>query len=206
MKVLQSSIFRAVCSIIIGVMLIQYPDNTLTWLTVAIGVLFLLSGAISCAAYLNGRRNVPEYRITDADGNVVAGRPAFPLVGLGSLILGLLLAVSPGMFVVGLMYVLGAILILGALSQFVALVNARRYATFSFVFWICPSIVLLTGLFVIVKPMESASLPLVILGWCSLLYGITEIVNSVKIYSGRRRLEQRGGGNDRSGTAETGGM
>lgn len=40
MKVVHSSLFRAVCAIIIGVLLIQYREQTVTWITIAIGVLF----------------------------------------------------------------------------------------------------------------------------------------------------------------------
>ena len=47
MKILQSSVFRAICAIAIGILLIKYPDNTVTWITIAIGILFLLSGIIS---------------------------------------------------------------------------------------------------------------------------------------------------------------
>lgn len=191
MKVLRSSLFRGVCAIIVGVLLIQYPGGTVTWITVAIGVLFLLSGIISCATYLNAVRTASSYKITDADGRVISGgRPPLPVVGVGSVVFGALLAVKPDMFVAGLMYVLGAILILGALNQFMALIAARRLGRFAVAYWVCPSLVLLTGLYVIIKPMESAALPLVILGWCSLLYGVTDIVNSVKIYSWRKRLEK----------------
>lgn len=44
MKLLQSSVFRAICAIAVGIMLIKYPDNTVTWITIAIGVLFLFIG------------------------------------------------------------------------------------------------------------------------------------------------------------------
>lgn len=188
MKVLQSSFFRAVCSLAIGVMLIRYPDNTVTWLTVAIGVLFFLSGAISCISYFVASRKSSGYTITDAEGRVIAGpKPAFPIVGLGSLILGLLLALTPAVFLTGLMYIIGAILILGAINQFVALIGARRFGGAPLVFWICPSLVFITGVYVMVKPMESASLPLLILGWCCLLYGVTEIVNTIKIQRATKR-------------------
>ena len=117
MKILRSALLRAVCSIIVGVLLIQYPDNTVTWLTVAIGALFLLSGVISCVTWLNAARNASRYTITDARGRVVAGgRPPLPVVGIGSVVFGALLAARPTMFVAGLMYVLGAVLILGAVS------------------------------------------------------------------------------------------
>lgn len=195
MKILRSALLRAVCSIIVGVLLIQYPDNTVTWLTVAIGALFLLSGVISCLTWLNAARNASRYTITDARGRVVAGgRPPLPVVGIGSVVFGALLAARPTMFVAGLMYVLGAVLILGAVSQFLALVAARRLGRFTPLYWVCPSIVLLVGLYVMFKPMESASLPLVILGWCSLLYGVTEIINSVKIYSWKKQVEKMSGG------------
>lgn len=191
MKVIQSSFFRALCAIVVGVMLIRYPDNTVTWLTVAIGVMFFLSGVISCVAYFVARRNTSDYTITDAEGRILVGsRPTFPIVGLGSLLLGLLLALTPTVFVKGLMYVIGAILILGAINQFVVLVGARRMARVSAAFWVCPSLVFLTGIFVMVKPMDSASLPMLILGWCCLLYGVTEVVNTLKINACRRALRK----------------
>ena len=190
---MQSALFRAVCSIIVGVLLIQYPGNTVTWITVAIGVLFLLSGVISCVTYFSAVRNASAYKITDGDGRVLYGdKPSVPIVGIGSVILGALLVARPALFVEGLMYVLGAILILGAVNQFMVLVSARRLARVPFVFWICPSLVLLVGLYVMLKPMESAELPLVILGWCSLVYGVTEIINSTKVYSWKKRLNRLG--------------
>ena len=95
MKILQSSIFRAICAIAIGIMLIKYPDNTVTWITVAIGILFLLSGVISMVVYFTANKQVADYKITDANGNVIAGeKPTFPLVGLGSIILGLFKSIS----------------------------------------------------------------------------------------------------------------
>ncbi len=191
MKILQSSIFRAICAIAIGIMLIKYPDNTVTWITVAIGILFLLSGVISMVVYFNANKQVADYKITDANGNVIAGeKPTFPLVGLGSIILGLLLAITPSIFITALMYIIGAILILGAINQFMVLVKARRYGQIGFGYWVFPSVVLLTGLYVMIKPMSPASMAMLILGWCSLLYGITEIINSLKIHANKRKAQK----------------
>ena len=52
MKLFQSSIFRAICAIIVGLLLIKFPKDGVTWLTMAIGVLFLISGIIAMIAYL----------------------------------------------------------------------------------------------------------------------------------------------------------
>ena len=184
MKVLQSSVFRAICAIIIGILLINNPDNTVKGITIAIGLLFLVSGAISCAVYLNARAHASDTEIYDAQGRlIVTGKPTFPIVGIGSVLLGLILTIVPGLFVKSLMYFLGAI------NQFMVLVNAKRMFRVPLWFWICPSVIFITGLLVLIKPMETASLPLLIIGWCLLLYGATECVNAFKIHRERKRIE-----------------
>lgn len=184
MKVLQSSVFRAICAIIVGILLINNPDNTVKGITIAIGLLFLVSGAISCAVYLNARAHASDTEIYDAQGRlIVTGKPTFPIVGIGSVLLGLILTIVPGLFVKSLMYFLGAI------NQFMVLVNAKRMFRVPLWFWICPSVIFLTGLLVLIKPMETASLPLLIIGWCLLLYGATECVNAFKIHRERKRIE-----------------
>jgi len=192
MKLLQSSIFRALCSIAIGILLLKYPDNSVTWLTMAIGILFLLSGIIALISYWNARRHAGEYTITDAEDNIISGsQPAFPLVGIGSVILGLTLVLSPDMFVQWLMYILGAMLILGSINQLIVLVVARRYGSIGAFFWIAPILIFIAGIVIFVKPMKSAELPMIILGWCMLLYGVTETINSLMVYSLRRKMEQQ---------------
>ena len=189
MKILQSSVFRAICAIAVGIMLIKYPDNTVTWITIAIGILFLLSGVISMVAYYHALKNVSEYTITDAEGNVVSGqKPTFPIVGVGSAILGLILALTPTVFVKALMYIIGAVLVLGAVNQYMSLLNARKYGKIGFGYWIFPSVILLVGLFVIIKPLAPAEMAMLVLGWCSLLYGVTELINALKIHNEKRKF------------------
>ncbi len=157
----------------------------------AIGILFLLSGIIALISYWNARRHANEYTITDAQGNVINGtQPGFPLVGIGSLLLGLTLVFSPTLFVHWLMYILGAMLILGGINQLIILVAARRYGSIGAFFWIAPILIIIAGIFIFIKPMESAELPMIILGWCMLLYGVTEMINSIMVYSLRRKLKK----------------
>ena len=191
MKIVQSSFFRAICSIIIGVLLLRYPDNTVTWITLAIGIMFLLSGVFSTLAYLNARKNSSDYVITDIDGRVISkGKPTFPLVGVGSVILGVMLVTSPSVFVEILMYIMGGILILGALNQFMLLYNARRWGKMAWGFWVAPSLILLAGLYVMFQPMEAASMPMVVIGWCCLLYGASEVVNATKINLKKKGIDK----------------
>ena len=191
MKILRSSVFRAICAIVTGILLINNPDSTVRGITIAIGIMFLLSGVISCATYLNTRKNSRGSELYDADGRLImSARPPFPLVGIGSILLGLTLAVIPDVFVTTLMYVLGALIILGAINQFMALLGAKRIFRIPLWFWICPSVILIIGLFVLIKPMETAALPMLIIGWCLLFYGVTECINSVKIYKETKKYRE----------------
>ena len=191
MKFLQSSIFRALTAIAVGVLLIKYPDNTVTGIVIAIGILFLLSGIVSVLAYLNARKNASEYTIYDAQGRQIAGQaPMFPIVGIGSILLGAILAVMPATFINALMYVIGVVLILGAINQYMATLAARRFGIVSLWYWVWPTLTLLVGAYVMIKPMAPLSTAMLILGWLSLFYGITEAVSSLLIAVGRRRWEK----------------
>ena len=190
MKVIHSSIFRAVCAIIVGVLLIQYREQTVTWITIAIGVLFFLSGVISLASYWAAKRNAEKMQgqiLSDSNGKPIMGMmPKFPLVSLGSLILGLLLALMPQVFIAWLMFILAFILILGALTQFVNLASAAKMGRVGILFWLFPSVLLLLGLLTIIKPSAIASAPLFIIGWGMLIYGVVEFLNTFKISNNKR--------------------
>ena len=190
MKVIHSSIFRAVCAIIVGVLLIQYREQTVTWITIAIDVLFFLSGVISLASYWAAKRNAEKMQgqiLSDSNGKPIMGMmPKFPLVSVGSLILGLLLALMPQVFIAWLMFILAFILILGALTQFVNLASAAKMGRVGILFWLFPSVLLLLGLLTIIKPSAIASAPLLIIGWGMLIYGVVELLNAFKISNNKR--------------------
>ena len=190
MKVIHSSIFRAVCAIIVGVLLIQYREQTVTWITIAIGVLFFLSGVISLASYWAAKRNAEKmnfYIISDFNfKNIIFMIPKFPLVSVGSLILGLLLALMPQVFIAWLMFILAFILILGALTQFANLASAAKMGRVGILFWLFPSALLLLGLLAIIKPSAIASAPLFIIGWGMLIYGVVEFLNAFKVSNNKR--------------------
>ena len=192
MKVVHSSFFRAICAIIVGALLIQYREQTVTWITIAIGVLFFLSGIISLATYFSAKCKATDIPVVyDANGRQITGlRPNFPIVGLGSLILGLILALMPNTFVTSLMFILSAILILGALTQFINLASAAKIGRVGIVFWIFPSVILLIGLLAVIKPSAIASAPLFVIGWAMLVYGVVECINAFKISNNKRKWQK----------------
>ena len=190
MKILQSSVFRALTAIIVGGLLVLYRLDTMQWLTVAIGILFFLSGVISVAAYYSARKTYKHnegIQLFDTNGNQILGKkPNLPIVGLGSLILGVILAFMPATFITGMMYILATMLILGAINMFVNLATISKMAHIGIFYWIVPCIILLTGIFVMMEPMDAADTPLLIIGWCMILYGVIEGVGAIKIHQMRK--------------------
>ena len=177
MKTKVSILLRSIGAIIIGVLLIKYSNNAVLWLTILIGVIFLISGLVSCITYLAGRnrKGIDGIQILDA-----TGRDITPIIGLGSLLLGGLLTFAPSLFINFLVYGLALILILGALNQFFNLGSASRIVKIGLFWWIVPALILLTGLIALVKPSIIATAPLYIIGWCMIIYGVVEMINSIR--------------------------
>ncbi|MCI1372373.1 MAG: DUF308 domain-containing protein [Prevotella sp.] len=191
MKVLQSHFFRAITAIIVGILLVRFRNKTVTWMTMIIGALFLISGVISIATYYSTRKHASDAIIYDANGKQLTGqKPAFPIVGIGSIILGIILALIPNNFITALTLIFALILILGAINQFINLAMVKKFAKVGAAFWIFPSIILLVGLIALIKPSAIAAAPLVVIGWCMILYGVVECTNSIKAARCKKEFTQ----------------
>ena len=188
MKLIKISFFRAITAVIVGVLLITYREETITWLTIGIGILFFLSGLITCIIYFVTRNTGSSEMNLDSAKSTPTFTPSFPLVGMGSLLLGLILALMPNSFVNWMVYILGALLILGAIGQYVLLASIVKLVRINIFFWIMSSVILLIGVVSIIKPMWVASAPLLILGWSMILYGVVECIDTIKIMKTRRQV------------------
>lgn len=189
MRIVHSSVFRALCAVVIGVLLIKYRDQTVTWLTIAIGILFFLAGVIAVAGYISDKHSAEKVVVSDdTTPEVTAVKPSYPIVGIGSIILGAILAMMPNTFVNLLLYILAVILILGAISQFVNLASASKIAHIGLFYWITPAFVLLVSIYTLIWPQEIVATTQLILGWCILVYGIIECIDAIKIAAVKRAL------------------
>ncbi|MCQ2244458.1 MAG: DUF308 domain-containing protein [Bacteroidaceae bacterium] len=185
MRILKSTLFRALCAIAIGYMLIEYPEDMRHGFIRAIGALFLASGAISWASYLHQKKNAGKTEVFDAEGNkLTQTTPFFPIAGSGSIILGLILIVVPGTLENVLNIIFGAMIILGAFNQFITLMKARQYSLVPVAYWVITSILFLFGILIILKPSfisETVSFFMVLCGWCFVAYAFVELLLSVQL-------------------------
>ena len=205
MRIIQSSIFRALLSIVFGYLLVMYRNELLHWTTIAFGCLFFLSGLISVIAYYVEKRRamniadrlqaMSEMRgdemETPAEDDIKRSLlPTFPIVGLGSMILGVILAIMPTTFVHGMMYVVSGLLVLGALNMISNLIMAHKFASIGVGFWVMPILLLTLGVAMIVKPDLFAAMPFRILGWALIVYGVIECINAIKISQCHKQYER----------------
>ncbi len=167
----------------------------MTWMTITVGVLFLLSGLVSCIAYYFEKEKVAKKtaKAEQQDGQQEEENlksPSFPIAGIGSIVLGIILAVIPNTFMTGVVYILAALLILGAINQFMNLARSRQYARVPFYLWLFPTVILVVAILLISKPMEAAALPLLVIGWAFMYYGVLEFALIIRMYLVRRAFEK----------------
>ena len=195
MKVLQISAIRAIIVLVTGFLLVKYREETMTWMTITVGVLFLLSGLISCIAYYFEKEKVAKKtaKAEQQEGQQEEENlksPSFPIAGVGSIVLGIILAVMPNTFITWVVYILAALLILGAVNQFMNLARSRQYARVPVYMWLFPTIILAVAILLISKPIETAQLPLLVLGWAFMYYGVLEFILIIRMYLVRKSYEK----------------
>ena len=126
MRLFGYSVMCSLCALIMGVLLVMWPEAAMIYLVITVGVLFLLPGLYGIFAYFASRS-----RAEDGSGR------AFPIVALGSALLGLWLIVMPAFFVGILMYVLGALLVLGGIGQLMNFISVRKLTGSVPAIWSC---------------------------------------------------------------------
>lgn len=194
MKVLQISAIRAIIVLVTGFLLVRYREETMTWMTITVGILFLLSGLVSCIAYYFEKEKVArktakaEQQEGQEEENLKS--PSFPIAGVGSIALGIILAVMPNTFITWVVYILAALLILGAVNQFMNLARSRQYARVPVYMWLFPTVILVVAILLISKPMEAAALPLLVIGWAFMYYGVLEFILIIRMYLVRKSYEK----------------
>lgn len=195
MKVLQISAIRAIIVLVTGFLLVRYREETMTWMTITVGILFLLSGLVSCIAYYFEKEKVAKKTATaeqqegqQEEENLKS--PSFPIAGVGSIVLGIILAVMPNTFITWVVYILAALLILGAVNQFMNLARSRQYARVPVYMWLFPTVILAIAILLISKPIETAQLPLLVLGWAFMYYGVLEFILIIRMYLVRKSYEK----------------
>ena len=165
MKGLSYSFLRAICALVIGLVLVMFPDQAGDYFVITIGVIFLVPSLISIIGYFAKSTEM---------------RSRFPIEGVGSLLFGLWLIIMPGFFADLLTFVLGFILVMGGVQQIASLSAARRWMPVPGGFYVVPVLILLAGLVALFNPTGVRSTAFIIIGISSLVYAASELLNWFK--------------------------
>ncbi len=165
MKSLNGSVLRCVFAIILGLILVLWPEVAVIYLVITIGICFIIPGLFSLFRYFTREKTEGE------------PSPMFPIDGAGSILFGTWLVVMPQFFVSILMYVLGALLVLAGAQQLISLISVRKWSKVPYGFYILPSLILITGIMILAYPFGAAANTFVIFGVACLVYGISELIN-----------------------------
>lgn len=197
MKVLQISAVRAIIVLVTGFLLVKYREDTMTWMTITVGVLFLISGLVACMVYYFEKEKVAKKTAKaalqeDQQEEEDLKSPSFPIAGVGSIVLGIILAVMPNTFATWMVYILSALLILGAVNQFMNLARSRQYARVPVYMWVFPTISMVVAILLISRPIETDALffTLKVIGWAFMYYGVLEIVLIIRMYLVRKAYDK----------------
>lgn len=177
MKRINNSLVRIVFALIVGLILIVWPDTASDYLVITIGVLFIIPGLIGVIGYfIESRKRGTHY---------------FPVSALGSVLLGLWLVIMPEFFANLLMYVLGFVLILGGIQQIYSVAVARRWTTVPYAFYIFPILILLSGLLIVFNPAEVRNAAFLIIGISCIVYAVTELVNWFRFTNRKPKISKQ---------------
>lgn len=197
MKVLQISAVRAIIVLVTGFLLVKYREDTMTWMTITVGVLFLISGLVACMVYYFEKEKVAKKTAKaalqeDQQEEEDLKSPSFPIAGVGSIVLGIILAVMPNTFTTWMVYILSALLILGAVNQFMNLARSRQYARVPVYMWVFPTISMVVAILLISRPIETDALffTLKVIGWAFMYYGVFEFVLIIRMYLVRKAYDK----------------
>lgn len=165
-----------VVSIVMGLLIMIYPDNTLTIMLRIIGVALLCVGAIQLVAFFGSspRQGIQWSRT--------------PMGGVLALVLGIMLAVSPETFVSFFMILIGLIIICLALFQIFSFVAISK-SGIKVKGWLyaMPSLMFLSGFVFFFFPNTSAAWIVIFAGSWIVAYGVWEIIGYFATYKALKK-------------------
>lgn len=170
-KMMQNVFVRALCVLILGVLLVVYSGDVSRWIVMASGVLFILPGLVGLISYWRRDKKSRQFML-------------YPLIALGSILFGVVQIALPDLFFEALRYVLASALLILALFQVYTLWNIREGGvSASPVYYLFPLAEMGASLFVIFYDqfVENDPMALLIVGVSFIVYSVIEMWTEVLV-------------------------
>lgn len=158
------TLVRSILAIIIGIIIIKWPDSVNNTIVTVLGILFImpLVAALTATVLQHGRKNkVPVYSLAGSGG---------------SAILGVIMILMPQSFTNLLALIFGIILLIAGIRQALAIIPYNKQGA-SYLFYIVPAVLIIIGLITIANFKSMISTLWIIVGIIFVIYGVNEIFN-----------------------------
>ena len=169
-----SPYFTGIVAIVLGVLMIIWPDRVMNYVIAITGWFLIIIGAVPIIISLF--KKIP-----------------ISFISVMYVVIGILILCFAHFFINIAMWVFGVILILGAVQQFNVMTQAKKTgALVPFTYIIYPAILLIAGVIILINPFKTISVLIVFFGISMLFYGITIIVTksildkSIKVHESQK--------------------
>lgn len=183
-----SNLWINILALVVGILLLIFAEQSslFTSIVCIIGILFIIACAIALiTAFLppkdaNGIRHINWFMV---------------FAGAVGLAFGICLVAVPGFFASAIIYTLGGIMILAGIMAFAYLINNRDYMDGSWGLYIIPSLIIITGIIVIIlgTPHMLNTAAAIITGIALVIYAANGFWGLLKYRSHAKRLKSQKG-------------
>ncbi|MBR4297945.1 MAG: DUF308 domain-containing protein [Bacteroidaceae bacterium] len=174
----KNSFLRALVVLGMGIALVMYSQDVARYVVQGIGVLFILPGLITAFGAISKDNNERSVSVMPI------------IVGGGSVLMGVVLLLFPEYFISILLYILAVLLLVGSTMQIYQLVKMSREGMKSgMIYYVFPVTIFLVGLYILLNPMETASLPFLFVGYAAILYGVVELLTLMRVAYFNRKAQ-----------------
>lgn len=164
---------RAIAGIILGALLIIWPDVAPKTIVQIMGCFLVAIGAISFIVSIKKDKAAKQERQSNVD--------ILSINGIFDLFFGLILLIFPSVFVTFVMFLLGLLLCIFGIGQIVNLFSAKKVLLVAWEYYILPVITTICGIVVMCKPFDSVKVLFIIFGVALIIYGVSELISTIKL-------------------------
>ncbi len=161
-----NALIRGILTISVGILFLTLPGLTLKSVIMTIGAMILVNGLLTLLfSYLKPKN----------------GRSTTSFPGVFNMILGILFLLSPMVIVEVFGFFFGSIFLLIGMMQLFGALGTLWKSIWSWVYLLFALLMTSAGIFLLVKPVESAKNILTFLGVMMLLYGFLELLKAWRL-------------------------
>lgn len=161
--------YRAALALILGVILIIWPEEAVNIIISVIGAGVLIFGGVSMLFSM---------KLKEA-----GEKPLITMNGLVSVVFGIVLILFPTFFAGIIMFLFGAILLLVGITECANLLSLRKLSSIPLALFIGPVFTTLCGIFIFFNPFSSTKWLFIFFGATLLVYAISSLITTKKVNS-----------------------